>query len=281
MLKRIVTALILAPLFLLALFKLPSQGVQLMMGLILIGVVWEASSLAGFRESISKWIFVLILVIAGVFIVMLMPAQKYTDRWVMVVAGISCVWWLTHVFLLARFSVERPGIYGTVSGRAIATGFVLLSTWTAVNALLLHDQRSPLLLVYVLVMIWVADSGAYFAGRFFGSHKLAVRVSPGKTIEGVVGGVAAVMVFSGLYGNYVYHLSGSRLAAWLLLAVVVTLVSVVGDLNESALKRVMGKKDSGNILPGHGGFFDRVDAITAATPVFYFGWRLIEGGAGL
>jgi phosphatidate cytidylyltransferase len=277
--KRIVTAIILAPAFLLALFYLPVKGVQVLLGLVFIGVIWEAASLSGFGSTLGKIVYVATLIIIGLVPIVVISANRAPDAYV-VIAGVASFWWLIDIYLLARFSVEKPGFYGSITGRVLNTGLVLLSTWFAINALLVQDSRSPLLLVYIVVMVWVADSGAYFAGKFLGSHKLAVHVSPGKTIEGVIGGVVAVIIFSWIYASQVFRFSGVNLVFWLGLSIVVALISVVGDLNESALKRVMGKKDSGNIIPGHGGFFDRADAITAAVPVFYFGWRILYMGAG-
>jgi len=277
MLKRIVTAAVLAPLFLLALFYLPLQGVQVLIGLVLVGVIWEAALLTGIQTRINQYLFVLILMITGLALLIATPVGTIPGLY-LYFSGFACLWWLLDIFILAQFSVENPKLYGSKTGRILSIGAVMLSTWMAINALLVQDTRSPLLLVYVLVMVWVADSGAYFAGKFLGTHKLAVHVSPGKTIEGVVGGVLAVIVFAWIYGNQVFHFAGKDMLTWQVLSVVVALVSVVGDLNESALKRVMGKKDSGNIIPGHGGFFDRADAITAAVPVFYFGWRIMGMG---
>jgi len=277
MLTRILTAAILAPAFLLALFYLPAIGVQLLIGLILVGVIWEAALLAGFRNPVNRYLFVSILIITGLVPILMAPVTVFPGLYV-TLAGTACVWWLADIFFLARFSVESPGIYGSKAGRIFSIGLVMLSTWLGINALLIQDDRSPQILVYVLVMVWIADSGAYFAGRFLGSHKLAVRVSPGKTIEGVVGGVLAVVIFAWIFGSQIFHFENQQMMYWLPLSVVVSLISVVGDLNESALKRVAGKKDSGNIIPGHGGFFDRADAITAAVPVFYFGWRMLDIG---
>jgi len=259
--KRIVTAAVLAPLFLLALFYLPLKGVQALIGLILVGVIWEAALLSGIQARSSQYLFILILIIIGFTLPISAPVETAPVLY-LYLAGFACLWWLVDIFILAQFSVENPKLYGSKTGRILSIGAVLLSTWMAINALLVQDARSPLLLVYVLVMVWVADSGAYFAGKFLGTHKLAVHVSPGKTIEGVVGGVLAVMVFAWVYGSQVFHFAGKDMLTWQVLSVVTALVSVVGDLNESALKRVMGKKDSGNIIPGHGGFFDRADAIT-------------------
>lgn len=275
--KRIVTAAVLAPLFLLALIYLPVAGIQVLIGLILVGVSWEAAQLAGFQARVSRYLFIFILIITGLALATMVPVGTAPGVY-LYSAGIACLWWLLDIFILAQFSVENPKLYGSKVSRVLSISVVLLTTWIAMNALLLQDVRSPLLLVYVLVMVWVADSGAYFAGKFLGTHKLAVHVSPGKTIEGVIGGVIAVIVFAWVYGSQVFHFAGKDMLTWLALSIVVALVSVVGDLNESALKRVMGKKDSGNIIPGHGGFFDRADAITAAVPVFYFGWRILGMG---
>ena len=275
--KRIVTAAVLAPLFLLAMLYLPVTGVQILIGLILVGVIWEAAALSGIQAPTSQYIFILILIIIGIVLPIIAPVGKVPGLY-LYLGGIACLWWLLDIFILAQFSVEHPKFYGSKTGRILIIGVVLLSTWMTINALLLQDSHSPLMLVYVLVMVWVADSGAYFAGKFLGTHKLAVHVSPGKTIEGVIGGVIAVIIFAWIYGSQVFHFSGKDMLAWQVLSIVVALVSVVGDLNESALKRVMGKKDSGNIIPGHGGFFDRADAITAALPVFYFGWRIMGVG---
>lgn len=274
--KRIASAAVLAPLFLLALFKLPVAGVLIIIGLILAGVAWEASGLIGLSAVSQRMLFSAAIVgsgVAGYFFITPSPEES---RWLLYLGGIAMTWWFAHIYLLASFSVASPGEYGRVGGRIINVVFVLLSTWFSIVALMLQDSREPLLLVYILVMIWVADSGAYFAGKLLGRHKLAPKVSPGKTIEGVIGGLAAVAVYAWLYGTQVFGIEGQQLFYWLLLALLAAAVSVVGDLNESALKRIVGKKDSGSVIPGHGGLFDRVDAITAAVPIFYFGWRLID-----
>jgi len=275
--KRIASAAVLAPLFLLALFKLPVTGVLIIIGLVLAGVAWEAAGLVGLSMPIQRFLFSSLVVgvgIGGYFFISPVPEE---NSWLVYLGGIALVWWLVHIYLLASFSTATPGSYGRLGGRLTNVVFVLLSTWFAIVALMLQDTREPLLFVYVLVMIWVADSGAYFAGKFLGRHKLAPKVSPGKTIEGVIGGLAAVALYAWIYGSQVFGISGQHLFNWLLLALLVSAISVVGDLNESALKRVVGKKDSGSVIPGHGGLFDRVDAITAALPVFYFGWRLLDG----
>jgi len=129
-------------------------------------------------------------------------------------------------------------------------------------------------LLYGLMLVWVADIGAYFSGKRFGRHKLAPAISPGKTLEGLYGAVVAVCVYTVIAANY-FGLDIANTVFLLVLAVILTLVSVAGDLFESVLKRERGVKDSGTILPGHGGILDRIDSVLAAMPVFMAGRELI------
>jgi phosphatidate cytidylyltransferase len=137
-------------------------------------------------------------------------------------------------------------------------------------------SQGPALVLYLFVLIWVADSGAYFAGRAFGRHKLSPFVSPGKTWEGVGGAVlgvvtaAAAVALSGRIG-------GVQTISMVLLSMFVTLISIGGDLWESRLKREAGVKDSGTLLPGHGGMLDRIDSLLAAAPVFALGIAMLGG----
>jgi len=151
---------------------------------------------------------------------------------------------------------------------------VLLTAWVSIVSLHRSGSQGPVLVLYLFVLIWVADSGAYFAGRAFGRRKLSPFVSPGKTWAGVAGAVsgavvsAVVLSASGVAGPL-------PLGALLGVSVVVTLISIGGDLWESRLKREAGVKDSGTLLPGHGGMLDRIDSLLAAAPVFAFGLGLI------
>jgi phosphatidate cytidylyltransferase len=139
----------------------------------------------------------------------------------------------------------------------------------------IHQQTAgPQWLMYGLMLVWVADIGAYFSGKRFGKNKLAPAISPGKTREGLYGAVASVSVYT-VIAAYYFGLDIITAANLLLLAVVLTLVSVAGDLYESILKREHGVKDSGTILPGHGGMLDRIDSVLAAMPVFMVGRELL------
>jgi phosphatidate cytidylyltransferase len=139
----------------------------------------------------------------------------------------------------------------------------------------LHGQR-PWMVMYVLLLIWVADSAAFFVGRRFGRHKLAARVSPGKTWEGVVGGLGGVAILASGVTVAVGNLPMAP-ATLVALSVLVGAASVVGDLVESLFKRRAGVKDSGTLIPGHGGVLDRIDSLTAAGPCFAAGWLALGG----
>jgi phosphatidate cytidylyltransferase len=152
---------------------------------------------------------------------------------------------------------------------------VLLPPWFAAFYLHAHEPERPALLLFVLLLVGFADSFAYFAGHRFGRHKLAPQISPGKTVEGLFGGLTAALVLALAWGALVKDLGGWHLLAWLALALVTMLFSVVGDLAESRVKRLAGVKDSGRILPGHGGVLDRIDAFTAAAPIFALGWIVL------
>lgn len=160
----------------------------------------------------------------------------------------------------------------------LAAAIVLLSTWYALmfwRWQIVGGRAGAQLLSAVMLLVWIADSAAYFSGRAFGRHKLAPTISPGKTWEGALGALLGVCAYTALVHHLGWlaplHLSLLAALAW---AALLTPVSIVGDLFESWLKRSVGVKDSGKLLPGHGGVFDRVDAILAVIPVgcavYYF-----------
>jgi phosphatidate cytidylyltransferase len=152
---------------------------------------------------------------------------------------------------------------------AVVGWLVLIATWVAVVAL---QTRSPGVLLAMMAIVWIADTAAYFAGRRFGRRKLAPSISPGKTWEGVYGALAAVAIYALLLvplaaaAGYTRPLDAIAAAIWVALTLLLTGLSIIGDLFESQLKRQRGVKDSGAILPGHGGVLDRIDALTAAMP---------------
>jgi phosphatidate cytidylyltransferase len=170
--------------------------------------------------------------------------------------ALAVVFWLlvAPLWLAGQWRVPQPGL------RAAVGAAVLLPTWAAL--LELH-ARGPAVLLGVMAIVWIADSAAFFAGRAFGRHKLAPAISPGKTWEGVAGALAALAVYAGLLSVY----AGLPLVALLLTLTGLLYLSVLGDLFESWIKRVADMKDSGTLLPGHGGVLDRIDALTSTLPI--------------
>lgn len=247
---RVITALVLLLVLLFALFKLPSlYWGWLTLGVVAVGA-WEWGALAAYPRA-GRWAYVAVTVIFGVvfFALKTKVEQSYLAAvafWLLVALP-----WLMH-----GWQVRHPALLA-------ATGWlVLFPTWFALMEF--HAMR-PALLLGLLAVVSVADIGAYFAGRAFGKHKLAPSVSPGKTWEGVAGGLLGVscygLAWMSLEGTVAVPFPGFAL----LLAMAA--ISVVGDLFESWLKRQAGLKDSGHILPGHGGVLDRIDGMTPALPL--------------
>ncbi len=185
-----------------------------------------------------------------------------TNFWFMVLlipllSAASIFFWSKTLFLVFNYPNQKPN--NSEFNKAISL-FLLIMPLTFL--ILLHNETRLLLLL--LLIVWGADSFAYFSGKAFGRHKLAPNLSGGKTIEGVIGGLVGVLLITGVW-MYFYNESNW---GFLLLALVTGIFSVVGDLYESVYKREAGVKDSGNVLPGHGGILDRIDGLLAATPVF-------------
>jgi phosphatidate cytidylyltransferase len=172
---------------------------------------------------------------------------------------LALVWWLFSIVWIAAWRGGFPLPVKILCG--VLTLLPSLAAVVAVRAV------SPWYLLILLLLTTSADIGAYFAGRAYGRHKLAPQVSPGKTWEGVVGGLAAVTVVAAVASHWLPVSPGP----FILICMAVALLSVVGDLSESLFKRQAGLKDSGTLFPGHGGVLDRVDSLTAAAPLFWLG----------
>lgn len=181
----------------------------------------------------------------------------------------AAVFWagqVLHILKARRFQRWMSDYY-TVLG-----GLLLIAAWYALSYL--HSLGAAFVLGAMMV-VWVADSGAFFAGRRFGKKPLAAQISPNKTLEGVYGGMISAAIVSFLFGLWLFGGVSAQLFVWVMASVVAAIVSVVGDLFESYLKRQADVKDSGNLLPGHGGILDRVDGLLAAMPVFLIVWLIL------
>jgi len=258
-LKRVLTALVLAPAALAAIWFLPTGGVALLFALVIGLGALEWARLIGLGRGPSG------VYLAGLLVLLLLS-------WLLYRAGPrleylflpALLWWLATLALLARFAGGRALL--SLPLEALMGYLVLGYAWLALVAL--HGLESgPYFFTLLLILVWGADTGAYLVGRRFGRRKLAPRISPGKTWEGVAGG----LVFA-LGGALLVHATlgpgWPALPQLLAVALPTVLFSIVGDLFESMIKRQHGAKDSGNLLPGHGGVLDRIDSLTAAAPIF-------------
>ena len=259
---RILTAAILVPLMIVTLWFLPPLGVGIVLGAFVLAAAWEWGVLSGLQSGVARAVY---LVAVALFAAYLLRAS------VVAVVALGFVFWTWVLAELVIYKDLRRGVLATRAGRLASGLCVLVPAWLAAYHLHAIDPRRPSMLLFLFVLVWVADSAAYFAGKAFGKTKLAPTVSPGKSVEGVLGGVAAVAVLAAVAGMFVWQFEGSMLVVWLAIAVATALYSVLGDLLESKAKRLAGVKDSGRLLPGHGGVLDRIDAFTAAAPVFVFG----------
>lgn len=265
---RVLTALVLIALLLAALFYLPPGWVAVLFGVFIAAAAWEWIALSGIRSSAGRAAYVFFLLLfgsAGVY------GVNVQTPLALPFFAAAALWWLWSLVDLIRHPVTTAGMFTALAGRLAGGALVLIPPWAAAVYLLTTDAKSPWMLLYLFVLVWVADTAAYFAGSSFGKTKLAPHVSPGKTVEGVAGGVLGVVLLAWLCGTMIWRLESWALVRWIGLAVATGLFSVVGDLTESKLKRIAGVKDSGSLIPGHGGVLDRIDALTAAMPVFVLG----------
>ena len=189
--------------------------------------------------------------------------------------AVSSAWWLLAALWLTRPQLAAGKNAVALAMKACAGVFILVPTWVALLALHAQAPHGIHRLLFLLTLIWVADSAAYFAGSRWGKAKLAPRISPGKTRVGVYGALLAVAVYA-FFAAPALGVPGSGRAVFAALCIITALFSVVGDLFESLFKRQRGVKDSGTLIPGHGGVLDRIDSLTAAAPIFVFGLHSLD-----
>jgi phosphatidate cytidylyltransferase len=256
--QRILTAVGLVAVLALVLIVLPRDIAVLALGVLILMGAWEWAQLAGLASVAARAAYV--AACAAAMALLWRASEEPADfERVMVLTMVGWVPLFGWIVLAPRF--RATGL------AAVAGLWALAPTWLALSRLYLQDGNGRELVVFVLLLAWAADIGAYFAGRHFGRLRLAPVVSPNKTWEGVLGGLAAGVVVA-LAGRAWFGLPA---LAFVSLCIAAVLVSVVGDLLESMFKRQQGLKDSGSLLPGHGGMLDRIDSLTSSVPLLALG----------
>ncbi|MGC9457295.1 MAG: phosphatidate cytidylyltransferase [Halothiobacillaceae bacterium] len=270
--QRIITGLILLAIAVAAIVWLPTPWFAGLVGLIVVLAAHEWQRLV-LRDPLAGTVYVVsVLFAGGVLFYLAFPDHL---GWV---AGVGALVWIGLLAGLLRYRQRAPG---TRPGHwRLAIGLVVLPIMWFAIVRVHYAPGGAWLLLYGMVLVWVADSFAYFVGRYLGQRRLAPAISPGKTLEGVMGGLAGVAVVSAV--GALLPMFGTT-SSWLLAlwSALVALVSVAGDLEESRLKREAGVKDSGRLLPGHGGVLDRIDGQVAAMPVWLLAlWQMnLLGGS--
>ena len=269
--QRVVTALVLLPLVIAAIFAAPPSWFLMLLAIVLLGASWEYSRLAGVSSYPTGYL--LILTQAVIFTALFW----FKGDWAANIFASLCACCIAWLFLFVRLPLYRPDVNLNNTYRLVSfvTAIVSISTgWFALSWIRVQADGSWLILLLLLI-VWAADTGAYFAGVNLGKRKLAPHISPGKTREGLVGGLIAAPVIA-LLAVYLMPIEAIRPIPLILLSLVTALVSVGGDLMISMHKRTSGYKDSGKLLPGHGGILDRLDSLLAAAPFFALG-LLVSG----
>ncbi|TXS92091.1 phosphatidate cytidylyltransferase [Parahaliea maris] len=272
--QRVLTALVMAALFLSAMALLPLPGLALFFAAAVALGAWEWAPLADWRSPVGRVLFVLLNLglLAGLYVYCDLGARPQRAQ-VQPVLGLACLWW-SFLMLWVKGYPSSALLWRSFAARTVMGMLVMGFAWVAA-VYLLSFPRGGILMVCMVLIVAAADIGAYFAGKRFGKHKLAAAVSPAKTWEGFWGGMASVVLLALLFWYLLppamAHIS---LTAVIAVTVATALASVVGDLTVSMVKRESGVKDSGSLLPGHGGVLDRLDSICGAAPVFALGLLL-------
>lgn len=271
---RVIAALVMAPFAIGAILLLPTSWLVMLAALVFLVGLWEWFKLAEIDDTLQRTV----LLTANLLLMVLLvwASRGSTDLVPLrLMALVGAGWWLLALLWLRFFHFASDHETWARVFKLAAGTLAVVPAWCALGLIHSSQPNGHIWLFVALAIVWAADSGAYFAGRHFGGRwfagrKLAPRISPNKTLEGLLGGLAAGMLVAAV-GALLAGASMAQLPGVLLVAIFTVLFSVVGDLFESLLKRHVGAKDSGDVIPGHGGVLDRIDGVLAALPIFVLG----------
>ncbi|WP_448670527.1 phosphatidate cytidylyltransferase [Pseudoxanthomonas mexicana] len=271
---RVIAALVMAPFAIGAILLLPTSWLVMLAALVFLVGLWEWFKLAEIDDTLQRTV----LLTANLLLMVLLvwASRGSTDLVPLrLMALVGAGWWLLALLWLRFFHFASDHETWARVFKLAAGTLAVVPAWCALGLIHSSQPNGHIWLFVALAIVWAADSGAYFAGRHFGGRwfagrKLAPRISPNKTLEGLLGGLAAGMLVAAV-GTLLAGAGMAQLPGVLLVAIFTVLFSVVGDLFESLLKRHVGAKDSGDVIPGHGGVLDRIDGVLAALPIFVLG----------
>ena len=268
---RLLAALFMTPLAIAAVLLLGTPWLVALTAVIFLAGLWEWFRLAEIDDTLHRSVLLvanLAMMVAIVWASRTPTGFSFVLFQIATVVGV--VWWLLAMLWLKHFEFASDHDTHARMFKLAAGTLAVIPAWAALALIHGSDPDGHRWLLIALLICWAADTGAYFAGRKFGKHKLSPRISPNKTVEGFIGGMVASILIA-LIGAPIAGASVAQLPAVALVVVVTVGFSVVGDLYESLLKRHVGAKDSGDLIPGHGGILDRIDSVLAALPVFALG----------
>jgi phosphatidate cytidylyltransferase len=285
LLKRVITALVLAPLIILAVIQLPPAGFAILWGAIILLATWEWTDLAGLQSPTKRILYLVGILASMLFFyywknLLEMFAIQFERGELLQWSGIMDWWgvpvigfWLVIGFKMKHAPTKLLDANWSTKTKLIIGWIALVFSWMFLQRLdSFWDWKMTL---YFLFLMWIADIAAYFCGKYFGKEKLLPEISPGKTMAGLYGALLAGLIYAvgtAIYNDYI----PKAVIDFTFLSLITIIFSVNGDLLVSLMKRTRGVKDTGSILPGHGGVLDRIDGMLAAAPVFYIGLVLLH-----
>ena len=273
---RLLAALIMAPVAIAAILLLSTPWIVALAAVVFLAGLWEWFELADVEDTLARTVLLVAHLALMVAIVWASrSASGYSYVLFQLASVLGVVWWLLSLLWLRHYDFASNHETWARFFKLAAGALAVIPAWCALAWIHATEPNGHVWLFTALAIVWAADSAAYFAGRHFGAtlfngRKLAPRVSPNKTYAGLAGGVLAGVVV-GVCGSLLAGATGGQVPLVALVSLVATLASVIGDLFESLLKRHAGVKDSGHLIPGHGGVLDRIDGVLAALPVFAMG----------